>query len=196
MDLRMVKTHGRIRDAFLNLRKRLMPDKIKVKDICEMAMINKTTFYHHYADSWQLSNEIDDSAIDQVLSNFSERGLLFEDPKRYLTGLIGALERESEHLRVVFRGKQEILCAKLEARLRAFYDKTAQSEEDRVTLSFAVGGFVRVAKDCLFAEKSCDTDRMVQSAVNTLETLLNANADTSDKSREKHRGDCYGNENS
>ena len=50
MDLRMVKTRAQIKEAFLKLREYLMPEKIKVKDICEMAMINKTTFYNHYID--------------------------------------------------------------------------------------------------------------------------------------------------
>ena len=47
MDLRIVKTKQQIKQAFLSLRAQYLPEKIKVKDICERAMINKTTFYAH-----------------------------------------------------------------------------------------------------------------------------------------------------
>ena len=77
MDLRMLKTRKQIKTAFLALRERLMPEKIKVKDICEMAKINKTTFYHHYTDSIELSNEIDEAAIDQVMMDFTDNVSIF-----------------------------------------------------------------------------------------------------------------------
>ena len=172
MDLRMMKTRLQIKNAYMALREKFMPEKIKVKDICEMAMINKTTFYKHYTDSIELSNEIDDIAIDRVVAAFTEREQIFENPKGYISGLLSALDRESSNLKVVFRGKQELLCAKLEERLRRFYDGKVQSEDDKVRLSFAIGGFVRVAKDYLFAERKRDTQKIMESTARMLDALL------------------------
>ena len=172
MDLRMIKTRMQIKNAYMALREKLMPEKIKVKDICEMAMINKTTFYKHYTDSIELCNEIEDNAIDRVIASFSERERIFETPKAYMAGLLAALDQESANLKVVFRGKQELLCAKLEERLGRFYEGKVHSEEDKLKLSFAIGGFVRVAKEYIFAEKKIDVQKILESTTRMLETFL------------------------
>ena len=172
MDLRMVKTRYQIKKAFLTLREKLMPEKIKVKDICEVAMINKTTFYKHYNDSSELSNEIDDNAVDSVLSNFPERDRIFDDPQAYIVGLLHALEHESANLVHVFRGKQEVLCSKLESRLRETYNGMINDEEDKIRLSFAIGGFIRVVQDFLFTNKSYNVDSLKEITVNIINSLF------------------------
>ena len=171
MDLRMVKTRKQIKTAFLALREKWMPEKIKVKDICEMAQINKTTFYHHYTDSHELSQEIEESTIDLVMTDFSESDQMFDNAKAYIIGLMFSLEKHSEDLRIVFRGKQEILSAKLEERLHALYDPLAKQTEDRVKISFAIGGLVRVAKDFLFLNKKYDKDTVIRSTVRLLQAV-------------------------
>ena len=171
MDLRMVKTRGQIKVAFLKLRERWMPEKIKVKDICEMAQINKTTFYHHYTDSNELSKEIEESAIDLVMMDFMERDQMFDNSKEYIKGLLYSLEKHSEDLRIIFRGKQEVLCVMLEERLHRIYDGSAKSVEDKIKISFAIGGFVRVVKDFLFLNKKHDTDQVVLATAHLLDAV-------------------------
>lgn len=180
MDLRMAKTKKQIKAAFLTLREKLMPDKIKVKDICEMAMINKSTFYHHYTDSIELSNEIDDSTIDKVLSSFPAREKIFEDPRTYIVELLRALESQSAELKAVFRGKQDILCAKLERKMHELYDDTAKTTEDGIRISFIIGGISQVVKEYLFIPGKCDNiDDLADALSHLFETLFHKkNADT------------------
>lgn len=172
MDLRMVKTRAQIKAAFLKLREKWMPDKIKVKDICEMAMINKSTFYHHYTDSNQLSDEIDESAIDKVLEGFPERDKIFSDPKAYIIGLLRALERESEELKVIFRGKQEVLCDKLEGKLHELYDGAVRNADETIRLSFIIGGFSRVVKDYVFSPAKYGIDELADVVARLFEALI------------------------
>lgn len=172
MDLRMVKTRAQIKAAFLKLREKCMPDKIKVKDICEMAMINKTTFYNHYADSAQLSDEIDNNAIDRVISDFPDRDKLFEDPKACILGLFRALEGEADYLKIVFRGKQDVLCSKLEERFRSIYNSIRRDDRDNMKLSFAIGGFTRIIKDYLFSENKCDIQQLTDTTIRMMEALF------------------------
>ena len=47
MDLRIVKTKKAIINAFLALRAKRPLEKITVRELCEMAMVNKSTFYSH-----------------------------------------------------------------------------------------------------------------------------------------------------
>ena len=58
MDLRIVKTKKAIINAFLSLRAKRPLEKITVKELCEMAIINKSTFYSHYADIYELSDSL------------------------------------------------------------------------------------------------------------------------------------------
>ena len=172
MDLRMVKTRRQIKDAFMRLRERHMPERIKVKDICEEAMINKTTFYNHYTDSIELSNEIADHAIDNVMVDFLEYGLLLENPKAYVDGLLHALERESENLQKVFWGKQEVLCSKLEERLYRLCRSEQDDLETKIRLSFSIGGFVRVVRDYLFVEQPYSVEQLAAYTTDLVELLV------------------------
>ena len=50
MDLRVEKTRKSIINAFIALRAKKPLEKITIKELCEKAMINKSTFYSHNAD--------------------------------------------------------------------------------------------------------------------------------------------------
>ena len=172
MDLRMIKTRNQIREAFLTLRQKFMPENIMVKDICQVAMINKTTFYNHYTDSIQLSNEIDDHAVDSVISSFFERDKLFENPKAYVQGLLKALDRESNNLKIVFRGKTEVFSSKLEARLHSFYESRINGDKSQLGLSFAIGGCVRAVQDFMFNGVKCDVTQFTEATTDMIQMLL------------------------
>ena len=144
------KTKRRIARAFLKLRDKWLPEKIKVKDICEMAMINKTTFYNHYTDAMELSNEIDEAGIDRIIDVFPEKLCLFESPKTYVEGLARAIDREFDSIKVIFHDRADVLCAKLETKLKQFYENNLPSPDKQMTLSFAIGGIVGVLKDRYF----------------------------------------------
>ena len=174
MDLRMVKTRKQIRDAFLTLRQKFMPENIRVKDICQVAMINKTTFYNHYTDSAQLSNEIDDSAIDKVISSFFEKDKLLEDPQAYIQGLLDALNNESNNLKLVFRGKAEVLSAKLGERLHSFYENNLQDSNKRLGVAFAIGGCVSAVQNFIFGGVNCDIAQFTEATTNMVQMLLNS----------------------
>lgn len=171
MDLRIVKTKSQIKEAFLKLRDKMMPEKIKVKDICEMAMINKTTFYKHYTDSIDLSNEIEECAIDNVLSSFKAQDNILAHPREYLTGLMGALESESANLRLIFKGKQDVLSSKLADKLLMRSKGVTKDLKDQVSLSFAIGGFVRVVNDFIFTNKHFDPESLTIQTITILEAI-------------------------
>ena len=53
-DLRVVKTKKVLFKALLNLMKTKNFEKIKISDICEESLINRSTFYAHYEDKYEL----------------------------------------------------------------------------------------------------------------------------------------------
>ena len=54
LDIRIEKTERAIKQAFMTLRAGKPLEKIKVKELCDLACINKSTFYAHYQDIYAL----------------------------------------------------------------------------------------------------------------------------------------------
>lgn len=90
MDLRVIKTKELIRRVFVQLlREREFP-QITVKELCNRARINRSTFYHHYEDIYALRDELIDSVIDEYTAHMETNFLdihtfLSEDYPRLLT---------------------------------------------------------------------------------------------------------------
>ena len=53
-DLRIIKTKKILFDTLLKLMKKKNFEKIKISDICEEALINRSTFYAHFEDKYEL----------------------------------------------------------------------------------------------------------------------------------------------
>lgn len=59
MDLRIEKTEREIKNAFIGLRAKKPLEKITVRELCGLACINKSTFYAHYRDIYDLSDSME-----------------------------------------------------------------------------------------------------------------------------------------
>ena len=59
MDIRIEKTRQSIINAFIELRSHKELERITIKELCEKAQINKSTFYAHYQDIYHLSDTLE-----------------------------------------------------------------------------------------------------------------------------------------
>lgn len=66
-DLRVIKTRRLIRDAFISLVNERGFKSITVNDISDRAMINRSTFYLHYTDKFDLLQKLVSEAIQNIL---------------------------------------------------------------------------------------------------------------------------------
>ena len=57
-DLRIVKTKKILFETLIKLMKQKNFEKIKISDICEESLINRSTFYAHYEDKYDLLIEL------------------------------------------------------------------------------------------------------------------------------------------
>lgn len=71
-DKRITKTENAIRSAFSILIGKKELNKITVTELCRAAGINKSTFYLHYHDIYDLSKKMDDAIIQEISHIFSE----------------------------------------------------------------------------------------------------------------------------
>ena len=68
MDIRIEKTKRAITNTFLELRARKPLEKITIKELCEKALINKSTFYSHYRDIYDLSDALETEVVSSVIA--------------------------------------------------------------------------------------------------------------------------------
>ena len=69
MDIRIARTDRAIEQAFMELREKNPLEKIKIKDLCAMACINKSTFYAHYEDIYALASALENKLIESILAS-------------------------------------------------------------------------------------------------------------------------------
>lgn len=120
MDLRIVRTKKNIKEAFFELRKKKPIEKISVKELAALAMINKTTFYLHYEDIYALSDEVENEFIDEIIEEIPQ---LREKDGIYSYSLISqalitAIDNHREKQQILFSfGRYWVLASKIESRL-------------------------------------------------------------------------------
>ena len=152
MDLRIVKTKNAIRAAFLELRSKQALEKIKVKRLCELAVINKTTFYKHYQDIYALSEEIENETILSILNSFEYMKALFSDPEGFIKGLYQAFMSHEGLILTLFSGRMNILIDKVERQLIVHYPHISGLPEKEIMLSFLLWGTAHVLSESKYEE--------------------------------------------
>ena len=67
MDIRVEKTRQSIINAFIELRSHRELERITIKELCERARINKSTFYSHYQDIYHLSDTLETEVVVSIM---------------------------------------------------------------------------------------------------------------------------------
>lgn len=73
IDIRKVRTRKSIIDSFIELLQKKRFESIKISDITNKAMINRATFYYHFADKYELFEVVTrESLLKNVRSELAE----------------------------------------------------------------------------------------------------------------------------
>ena len=86
MDRRVKYTQNVIKETLIDLLAEKEINKITVSEICEIADINRATFYRYYLDVYDLLDHIEEDFIDELKQPY------LEDPNRVST--VGAFSKE------------------------------------------------------------------------------------------------------
>ena len=106
MDLRTLKTERAIKNAFTLLRSKKELEKITVKELCEEACINKSTFYAHYRDIYDLSDVRCEEVVAQVAKGVMHPEYFEENPAEFTRELFYAFFAQNSLITILFSGKQ------------------------------------------------------------------------------------------
>lgn len=145
MDLRIEKTKHSICNAFIELRSHKTLERITVKELCELAQINKSTFYAHYVDIYDLSEKIESDIISTVIRNLGNIEDALLNPSAFSHKLSLEYTAQNALISIIFSGsRREQLPQKLQAAIKeqvfAKFPEYANSPEKNIMLTYSVYG--------------------------------------------------------
>lgn len=112
-DLRVIKTKNTLYNSLLDLMKEKPFEEIKVSDICNKALINRSTFYAHYDDKYDLFsdyiNELKESLATELKKNKN-----IGSPKEYYMEMIKLFlnhieEKKDSYLAIIINNRNSII---------------------------------------------------------------------------------------
>ena len=107
MDIRIEKTDRAIEKAFMELRARQPLEKIRIKDLCTLAKVNKSTFYAHYEDIYELSSRLENKLIHVILDSVPNVGLTAAHTEQLTRELFHAFVQNQEAVNILFSGSRQ-----------------------------------------------------------------------------------------
>ncbi len=145
MDLRQQRTKRSIINAFLAMRSERPIEKITVRELSERAEIHKATFYLHYHDIYELSEQLEEEVIGDILNGLSDPTSLLSDPERFNEELYCLLMAHESLLAILFSGSRAgLLATRLEKRLKEYifslHPDYREDLEKNVVLTYLIHG--------------------------------------------------------
>ncbi len=163
MDLRLIKTERAIINAFIELRSKKELEKISVKELCALACINKSTFYSHYKDIYELADAIENEVVASIMRNILHPEYITENPKEFTKELFLAFFAQNSLIRILFSGKQRNrLADRIEHGVKGLifekYPEYRDDVEKNIILSYCIqGGYHAYA-----GNPGCDVNLLVE----------------------------------
>lgn len=104
-NLRFQQTEDQIRTIFIELLKKKELSKITVREICEQAQINRTTFYLHHTDIYDLMEKIESDMIHYHIAIFTKPKKEYSLGERFIR-LLTFIQENKEFYRVYLNNQR------------------------------------------------------------------------------------------
>lgn len=162
MDLRVEKTRKSIINAFIALRSKKPIEKITVKELCEKAMVNKSTFYSHYSDIYSLSDSLETEVVMSVIQALDRPGVIFENAEEFSRALFLSYLSQDHMIHTLFSGNRSSqLISKIEKGIKelAFREHPEYRDDlaKNIGLTYAIYGSYYAFQE----NRGQDTERVI-----------------------------------
>ena len=192
LDLRIQKTYIALTKSLYEMMAEMPFEEIKVVDICERAMVRKSTFYKHFADKYELlafmvrrlKDQFDaniysqkkDIAPVEYFSSFMEQIFTFLNNNRELVNSV----MKSSSFPIVINVLSEQAIPDIRTRLKEDRKNGhAMIAEPNFLASFFVGGIMEIVRDWLINDKKENEAAIKEQIANLIDvTYRSANSDT------------------
>lgn len=177
MDLRVKKTRNSIINAFLQLRAKKPLERITVKELADLAEINKATFYLHYKDIYDLSEQLENELFERAFNNIEHPNSVLSEPRVFIREFVETFTANQSLIDIIFGSeRRNILADKFETEMKRFiFEKNPQyknSPKINTVLTYVIkGGYYAYAENVRYGLDmvvSVVTD-MAERAVSSLE---------------------------
>ena len=113
-DLRIIKSKRALYNALIHLMKKKTFEEIKVSDICNEALINRSTFYAHFEDKYSLLSSMLDNLKQQFINELNNKENNINNSKDYYIEVIKIflthIEKEKDtYLSIAINNRNSIL---------------------------------------------------------------------------------------
>ena len=173
-----IRSRRMIRQAFLDLLRQKVFEKITVTDIVKRADINRSTFYAHYPDVLGLVEEMMAEVIDnslQLVANLDIQDI-FHDPIPFLQGLITLGEENLEIYKLLDKSdfalrqieKMKFLLIQKSMTAVGIPESIRQNTAFRIQVNFFIGGILSTYQQWMQGNLNCSTDEIVQQMANLI----------------------------
>lgn len=173
MDLRVKKTKNGIINAFLQLRSKKPLERITVKELADLAEINKATFYLHYRDIYDLSEQLEDELFQSVFNSIEHPNSVLSEPKLFISELVEGFISNQSLIDIIFSDdRRGILADKFESEVRRFifekYPQYKDTPELSIMLTYTIkGGYYAYAENRQFG-----ADKLVSAIGDMAESII------------------------
>ena len=164
-DLRFQKTELLIKNTYFSLKKH-GSTVVKVKDLCEAAMINKTTFYAHYETIEHLHKQICIDFVQEILSDCAYIDRIQGETRAFVYSILGAFVEKMPTIEKLYGNDLHALVNDVETVLTEHFANESVDEDYELSIRFCIGGAFRL----LALEKN---PLRIQKTVELIERVLN-----------------------
>lgn len=145
MDLRIIKTKKAIINAFLSLRAKRPLEKITVRELCQMAQVNKSTFYSHYADIYELSDSLENEVVLSVIQSINYPEYAWENAGEFARQLFLGYLSQDHLIQILFSdSRSSLLVSKIEQSVKKIlaekYPQYSLDPVHNIVLTYTIYG--------------------------------------------------------
>lgn len=186
-DLRITKTYMALTRAFLEMMQETPFEDIKVKELCDRALVRKSTFYKHFADKYELMAYVVREAQRRFDSEIAT-GMKEQSPAEYYAMVVSCVFRfmheneglvhsaiKSNSFSLILSILSEEITPSIQQKLREDkkrgYKMPASPE---VMAPFFVGAVMESIKKWLICGKQIEEGQLAEQLTNLIMTVYRA----------------------
>jgi AcrR family transcriptional regulator len=156
---RVMLTKRLIREALLSLLKTYNINKISIRELCQVAGINRTTFYNHYGSQYDVLNEIADTYLQStsftVINDLAAGKNIVES----LTGVLQYIKDNLEFAKLILAQDNYDLISHIKVSMPQFDHMVIKHlpenlglDEKKAIASYVQYGIVRLIKEWVLSD--------------------------------------------
>lgn len=170
-DLRTIRTRAFLSNALISLLEKENIEKISIIDICDKAMVHRTTFYKHFNDKYDLFCYVFDNFKQEIFDKATKNTVNSTPKEKYLNVANAAFDFIDENrenlLNILKHNTNEMILGILYGSTERAIKQLLEEHRDKnklpinVAASFYTGGFASIAIWWLANPKAYSKEQML-----------------------------------